>query len=113
MSYSHKVREQFIELRAKGETIPRIAEQLKVARRTQQYWEERFKEEIIAAHVAILEELLEKYRINRFGKIEEIGAQLAKIREAIKARDFGKEGLRDLYAAQKLLEDRLGTLSTL
>ena len=113
MSYSHKVREQFIELRAKGETIPRIAEQLKVARRTQQYWEERFKEEIHAAHIAILEELLEKYCITHLGKIEEVGMQLAKVREAIKARDFEKERLRDLYAAQKLLEDRLGTLTFL
>jgi DNA-binding transcriptional MerR regulator len=113
MSYSRKVQEQFIQLRAKGVSIPRIAEQLKVSRRTLQYWEETFRKEIIAAHRTMLEELLEKYRINRFGKIEEIGAQLMKIREAIKAKDFGKEGLRDLYAAQKLLEDRLGTLSTL
>ncbi len=113
MSYSRDLKEQFIQLRARGISFPKIAEQLKVSRRTLQYWAQALKEDVWAAHRAMLEESLEKFGINQLGKVEEVGAQLAKVREAIKARDFGKEKLRDLYAAQKLLEDRLGAICTL
>jgi orotate phosphoribosyltransferase-like protein len=113
MSYSHKVREQFIELRAKGETIPRIAEQLKVSRRTIQYWAEMFEQNINVMHRTILEELLVKHGITRLGRIEKVGIQLEKVNAAIDGKDLGKERVRDLYTVQKLLWDRLGTLTGL
>jgi DNA-binding transcriptional MerR regulator len=113
MSYSRKVQEQFIELQARGETIRRISELLKVSPRTLQYWAEKFKEEIVTAHRTILEELLVKHGITHLGRIEKVGIQLEKVNAAIDGKNLTTERLRDLYAAQKLLLDRLKTLTYL
>jgi|GEM_PF-2518987 len=90
MAYPFETKDSFVELRAKGVTLAKAAEELGIARSTALNWENDLKEKIEACKAIRLEELQEKYQISKEKRIELFGEKLLAINEELKKRDLSE-----------------------
>ena len=94
------IKEQFIDLRAKGYSFERIAKKLGKARQTLVDWSKDLQEEIANRKALELEVLYEKYYLLRENRLQAFGEMLSKLRKEVEARDLSQlptDKLLDLY----------------
>lgn len=83
-----ETKERFIELRAKGWSFDKIAQELGKAKQTLIDWSKELEEEIANLKALELEALYEKYYLLKEAKIKKYGAILSKITDELESRDF-------------------------
>jgi len=83
-----KVKERFIELRAKGYSLRKIAKELKKSRTTLIGWSKELDSQIAQYKAIETEALLEQYYLLKESRIQAIGEITAKLREEAINRDF-------------------------
>ena len=70
---------EFIELRAQGESLRKIAEQLSIARNVCGAWEKEFSKEIQQRRGEVIREITERYDAGREARIKRLSGALQKI----------------------------------
>jgi len=81
---------RFIHLRAKGNSLAKIAKELKVSKSTLSNWSQELGELIAEAKAMELEALQEEFFLLKEGRIRLIGEQLKAIQAEIGKRDLSK-----------------------
>lgn len=80
----------FIELRAKGLSYAKIAEQLHISKSTCSSWEQELKAQIQERKEARLTELYTLYGMEKESRIERVGTALAEIDKALATKDLSE-----------------------
>lgn len=80
----------FIELRAKGLSYAKVAEQLHISKSTCSSWEQELKAQIQERKEARLTELYTLYGMEKESRIERVGTVLAEIDKALATKDFSE-----------------------
>lgn len=96
-----KQKSRFIHLRAKGNSLAKIASELRVSKGTLSNWSHELQEQIAQAKAVELEALQEQYFLLKEGRIRLLGEQLKAIQTEIGKRDLSK------VKTDKLLELQL------
>ncbi len=94
-----EIKQDFINLRAKGHTVRFIANELKLSPQTVLNWEGEFNEEISSLKAIELESLYEQYHLTKKHRLKEISGQLQTIQEELSSRkltDISTDRLLDL-----------------
>lgn len=96
-----EIKEEFVQLRAKGWSYTRIARRLKVSKSTLSNWRAELEEEIASLKAMELEALQERYWMAKEGRIKLLGEQIKAIQKELKDRakplaDVPTEKLLDL-----------------
>jgi transposase len=81
---------RFIQLRAKGYSLTKIAKELHVSKGTLSSWNQDLERQIARARAMELEALQEEYYLLKEGRIKLLGEQLKAIQKEISNRDFSK-----------------------
>ena len=108
--------QDFIELRAKGNSFDTIAKQLEVSKGTLINWSRDLEDEIQNYSALELDALKEKYLISKKHQIQSYGEQLATVREELSNRDLSDVKTEKLIEVEvKLLEaiNKLGLTTVL
>lgn len=112
-THPKEVREKFIELRAEGRTLVKVAKELKIAYNTAVDWNKEFLEEIDAAKAFQVEEMMEKYRMTRDKRIEMYGERLLALQDELAKRDLSEIPTGKLFEmmmkCSKELQTEIGT----
>lgn len=82
------IKEQFIQLRAEGNSFNSIAKKLKKAKGTLIVWNKELEEEIGNCKALHLETLYEKYFLLRENRLQLFGNVLLKLQKELSERDF-------------------------
>ena len=93
-----EIKQQFVEMRAKGWSLRKIASKLKISKTTAANWSQELEAEITSLKAMELEALYETYYLLEEGRIRLLGAILRKLKREISSRDFSE------VATDKLLE---------
>ena len=93
-----EIKQQFIQLRAKGYSFDKIAKELGKAKQTLIDWSKEFQEEIANVKASELESLYETYYLQRENRLQIFGELLQKLKAEALKRDFSE------IPAEKLLE---------
>lgn len=88
--------QQFLVLRANGNTFDNIATELKVTKQTLLNWSKLYEDEINDLKYLAMLELKEKYRYSQKTKYEILLRQIEKVDDAILKKDLSKASLKDL-----------------
>lgn len=83
-------KERFIELRAKGWSFDKIAQELGKAKQTLIDWSKELEEEIANLKALELEALYEKHYLHKETRLQLFGEVLSKIREEVMSRDLSE-----------------------
>lgn len=83
-----ELQQAFVQYRAKGWSLRRIARRLKVSRTTLSNWQAELEEEIASLKAIELEGLFEQYYISKENRIRLLGEQLKRVRTEISKRDL-------------------------
>jgi len=83
-----EIKQEFINLRAKGYSIRHIAKELKRSPQTVLNWDGDFNEEISKLKAVALESLYEQYYLTKEHRLKEISEQLAAIKKELSDRDL-------------------------
>ena len=92
---------QFVELRAKGESFSKIAEELHIAKSTAIEWAGKYEAAISDLQRERLEELYTLYGMAKEARIARMGGMLQRINEALESKDLSE------LPADKLLQMKL------
>ena len=84
----NNIKEQFIDLRAKGTSYSKIAGKLNVSKKTLITWGKEFRTEIHNLKGIEIEALREKYHLNNELRLEIFGKMLDNIRKELDKRDL-------------------------
>lgn len=95
---TNDVKQEFIELRAKGYSFDKIAKKLGKAKQTLIDWSKELEEEIANYKALELESLYESYFLLKKDRIESFGQLLLSIKEELTKRDLSQ------VSTDKLLE---------
>jgi len=101
------VKEQFIELRAKGWSFDRIAKELGKAKQTLIDWSKELEAEIANRKALELEALYETFYLLKEAKIKKYGAILSKITNELESRSFANVPTGRLLELYLLYFERL------
>ncbi len=101
--YDTEIRTAFIELRAKGWSIKRIAIRLKVAPRTLVDWHRQDQDTIRTLRALELEALQEKILATREQELQMLKSNLDTIHEQIALKDHRYTSLENLYRLASLV----------
>ncbi len=93
-----ELRAQFVELRAKGYSLARCADQLHVSKSTLATWQHDLEAEIASLKAIELEALQEEFYMSKEARIRLFGEQIATLRQELATRDLSE------VATDKLLE---------
>lgn len=88
--HDQKTQQQFVELRVQGRSYARIAEELKVSKRTLVEWGRKFQFEIHNARVVEREALRERYLSSTEEQVHRLGQQLQRIEAELAKRDIAE-----------------------
>jgi len=94
-----EIKQDFINLRAKGHTIRYIAKAMHLSPQTVLNWESDLNEEISKLKAVELESMYEQYQLSKKHRIKEISGQLASIQKELgnrKLSDISTDRLFDL-----------------
>ncbi len=97
--------QEFIELRAKGNSFDRIAKILGISKGTLIHWSKELEIDI-GNYIALeADALLDKYKMSKLSQLENYGAQLEKIRAELEKRDLSEVPTPKLVEMQlKIME---------
>mgnify|MGYP003554969775 CR=1 FL=1 len=107
MENKNEVKQQFIELRAKGNSYDSIAAKLSVSKSTLIEWSRLLSTEIGNLKTIETDALLEKHKIAKMHQIETFGSQLSSVRSELDKRDLSN------VPTEKLLNMELKLLSAI
>lgn len=102
-----EVQEQFIELRAKGNSYDRIAEKLGVSKSTLINWSKDLSMEIENERSIAMDAIYEKHKLTKRHRMEMFGTQLNKIRQELEKRDLADVPTYKLLIIQMKLLDAI------
>ena len=85
---TNETKEEFIELRAKGYSLAKIAQDISVSKRTLIDWSKELEEEIANRKAVELEALYEKHYMLKEHRIELFGGLLSKLKDELSTRDL-------------------------
>lgn len=91
-------KQRFIELRAKGWSYDKIAQELKKSKQTLIDWGKQFSEEIANLKALELDSLYQEFYLGKETRLRNFAQMLGKIREEVMARDLSD------VPTEKLLE---------
>ncbi len=83
-----ELKEQFIEMRAKGYSFDRIAKELGKAKQTLIDWSKELQDEIANLKALELEALYERYFLLKESRLQTFGEMLTKIKKEVERRDL-------------------------
>lgn len=105
MENKNDKKDQFVELRAKGNSYDSIAKKIGVSKGTLISWSRDLKVEIQNYRNLEADALMEKYKMTKNSQLEALGAQLTKVREEVSKRDLSDIPTEKLVTMEiKLLE---------
>lgn len=108
------IKDKFIEMRAEGTSYSQISEELGVSKQTLIAWGKTFQADIHNLKAIRMDEIYEKYALNKESRIKVIGELLEKIRLEILERnlkDLSTERLFDLLPKlSQLIEKEISPL---
>lgn len=104
-TYEKKLK--FIAMRANGDSLARIAEELGVCTKTCSNWEEKMKKEIEEQRARNVEELSEAYSIQRDARIRRLSNVLERIDNELENKDFSKMPVESLLKMKLRYEAEL------
>jgi hypothetical protein len=107
MTYPFEIRDRYVELRASGVSVKYATEQLGIAYNTGVNWEPAIRDEVEVRKAIHREELLEKYRISKEGRIEIFGEIFLATKDELKKRDLSQ------VATPKLLDMMISCVKVL
>jgi len=96
-----ELKQQFIELRAKGHSYRKIAKKLDVSIGTLSSWRQELEGEIATLKAEELDALYERYYMTKQQKIAQLGRQLKAIQKELRKRDYSR------LSTEKLLDMEL------
>ncbi|MBA4150092.1 MAG: hypothetical protein H0X66_18440 [Verrucomicrobia bacterium] len=105
--HDNETQQRFIELRSKGCTFVRIAEELKVCKRTLITWSRRFQFEINNLRAIELEALRFQVLATREAHVQALGEQLHQVEEELKKRDITELPTSRLFALAESLRRQI------
>ena len=105
MENKNDKKDQFVELRAKGNSYDSIAKKIGVSKGTLISWSRDLKVEIQNYRNLEADALMEKYKMTKNSQLESLGAQLTKVREEVSKRNLSDIPTEKLVTMEiKLLE---------
>jgi transposase-like protein len=111
--YSNEIRDKFIELRAMGLSLERIARQLGINKSTALEWHRRFQHEIAELKAFRLETIRERVAANYEDEIEYASSLLKHIRRMLLERGLQSMSIASLFYAEELAYRRVQSLGAL
>ena len=105
--HDSKTQQQFIELRVRGRSFARIAEELKVSKRTLIEWGRKFQFEIHNARVVENEALRERFLAGREEQVRRLGERLAEVEAELKKRNVAELSTPRLFALAESLRRQI------
>ncbi len=102
-----KTKEKFIELRAKGLSYDKIAQELDTSKPTLMKWVKEFENEISELKFIELEAMLERYKMLKIERVRWYGEQLELIRGALKESELKDVSANKLLDMALQLENRI------
>jgi len=105
--HDSKIQQQFIELRVQGRSFARIAEELKVSKRTLIEWGRKFQFEIHNARVVENEALRERFLASREEQVRRLGERLAEIEAELQKRSVAELSTPRLFALAESLRRQI------
>jgi transposase-like protein len=107
-------KQKFIELRAKGLSFDKIAQELGISKPTLLKWSQEYSKEIANLTYFQLEAILAQFRLEKSARVEAMASLLSKALQELKARpldDFSaKELLSIINYAQEHLQSELSNV---
>lgn len=104
-----EVQDQFVELRAKGNSYDRIAKTLGVSKATLIKWSQDLSLEINNERNVAMDAIYEKHKLAKQHQMEMLGIQLGKVREELEKRDLSEVSTDKLVAMQLKLLDAINS----
>lgn len=104
-----EVQDQFVELRAKGNSYDRIAKTLGVSKATLLKWSQDLSLEINNERNVAMDAIYEKHKLAKQHQMEMLGIQLGKVREELEKRDLSEVPTDKLVAMQLKLLDAINS----
>jgi transposase len=83
-----ELKQAFVQYRAKGWSLRKIARKLKVSRSTLSNWQAELEEEIASLKAIELEALYETYYASKEARVRLLGQQLKRVRAELNKRDL-------------------------
>ncbi len=83
-----ELKQAFVQYRARGWSLRKIAKKLRVSRSTLSNWQAELEEEIASLKAIELEALFESYYISKEGRIRLLGEQLRRVKAELNRRDL-------------------------
>ena len=104
-----EVQDQFVELRAKGNSYDRIAKTLGVSKATLLQWSKDLSLEINNERNVAMDAIYEKHKLAKQHQMEMLGIQLGKVREELEKRDLSEVPTDKLITMQLKLLDAINS----
>ena len=98
---------RFIELRAKGNSFDRIAQEIDTSKPTLLKWQKEFSEQISELKFFHFESLAEQYSLMRIQRLEYLAELYQRIRQELESRDLGNASTEKLIEILTKLESKL------
>lgn len=102
-----ELKQQFVQYRARGWSLRKIAKKLRVSRSTLSNWQAELEEEIASLKAIELEGLYESYYISKEARVRLLGEQLKRVRTELNKRDLSGVPTDTLMAMLLKLYDAL------
>ncbi len=109
MENKNDLKDQFVELRARGNSYDKIAKSLGASKGTLISWSRDLKVEIQNYRNLEADALMEKYKMTKNCQLESLGSQLAKIRDEVSKRDLSEVPTEKLVAMEIKLLDTINS----
>ncbi len=111
MENKNDLKDQFVELRARGNSYDKIAKNLGVSKGTLITWSRELRLEIQNYRNLEADALMEKYKMTKNCQLESLGAQLTKIRDEVSKRDLSEIPTEKLVTMEIKLLDTINSCS--
>jgi hypothetical protein len=103
--YDVKVKGDFIELKAMGETLDEISKVLGVSKRSLNNWNKKYENEIVSAEDNELDVLAQKLKLTKGQRLRSFSRMIEKMDRELSGRDLKEIGTQSLIALKiKTLE---------
>jgi len=100
---------QFVELRAKGNSFDNICKELKISKPTLIKLDKELKTEVSNFAFIETQNLLEKYKLNKFSELETYCQELGKINTELSKRSYEEISTTQLFKLKSDIEAQIQT----
>lgn len=104
---SNEVKEKFVELRAKGLSFAKIADELEVSKPTLIAWSQDLKDDIANMETVQRDALYEKYRTDKLKRVEVFSEELDRVWSEFRKRDLSGVPTDKLFILLTKLQESL------